>query len=209
MSRESASSLILCFVFFGSDVGSGSQIKPSPPPGISQEKNKTAASPPWIKFTQESAGFSILFPATPVESVDSFQQDSVTVPTHMYNLKVGEAMYFVVRMGDVPENLASSTFLESFFNNAYKIFFGYTTKDGKEEITNITNQRAVSLGNYLGHHYESECGPKTPTNAEPCGVILRVYKTNRSIYVLGLTGSKSILTVDHVNRFLDSFSITQ
>src|SRR6266496_2317544 len=97
--------------------------------------------------------------------------------------------------------------LDDFFNNAYKIFFEYKTKEGKKEITKITNQRELSLGGRPGLHYEAACGPYKDTSSGPCTSILRVYKSDRSIYIAGLTGPKSTLTADHVERFLGSFII--
>jgi len=172
-----------------------------------QEENKAAHTVPWIEFAPKGGGFAILFPGTPTEEVDSFQHGSLTLPSHMYSFKVGDVTYFVVRLGDVPERPDSSTFIDDIFNNAYKIFFEYTTKDGKKEITKFTNQRELSLAGRPGLHYETDCGPHKDTNSGSCIAILRVYKSGRSIFVVGLTGPKSILTVDHVERFLRSFSI--
>src|SRR5262245_64807347 len=111
----------------------------------------------------------------------------------MYNLEINNVTYFVLRFGDVPENTNSSKFLDNFFNDAYKIFFEYTTTDGKKEMTRITNQREFSQGGLIGRHYESDCGPYKTTTPDLCGVTLRVYKSTRSIFVVGLTGTKSII----------------
>ena len=209
MSNEAFCSLILTIAFLGvkSSAGFAAQTQEPGQTKLTQKKNQAASSVPWTRFAPKEAGFSILFPAAPAEDVDSFQQDSVSIPTHTYNLKNGELTYFVVRIGDVPENPNSTTLIDSVFNSAHKIFFGYTTKDGKEEMTKITSQREFSLGNYPGRHYESDCGPYKATSTGACGVILRVYKTSRSIYVVGLSGPKTAFTEDRANRFFDSFLI--
>jgi hypothetical protein len=209
MSKEVFSSLILIFASLGV-ISSGGFAAQTQEPGqtkITQKKNQPASSVPWTKFAPKEAGFSILFPSAPTEKVDSFQHESVSIPTHTYNLENGELTYFVVRVGDVPESSHSTTLIDGIFNNADKMFFGYTTKEGKEEMTKITNQREFSLGSYPGRHYESDCGPYKATSTGACGVILRVYKTSRSIYVVGLSGSKTAFTEDRANRFFDSFSI--
>jgi hypothetical protein len=148
MSKGAFSSLILIFTSLGVNpsTGFGTQTQEPSQTKIVQKKNQTASSVPWTKFAPKEAGFSILFPTAPAENVDSFQQESLSIPTHMYNLENGELTYFVVRIGDVPENSHSTNLLDSIFNNAHKIFFGYTTKEGKEELTKITNQRELFLG---------------------------------------------------------------
>jgi hypothetical protein len=211
MSKEAFTSLILIFASLGVKSSAGFATKTQEPSQtkITQKKNQIASSVPWTKFASKEAGFSILFPTAPAENVDSFQQESLSIPTHMYNLENGELTYFVVRIGDVPENSRSPKLIDIVFNNAHKMFFGYTTKDGKEEMTKLTNQREFSLGNYPGRHYESDCGPYKATSTGACGVILRVYKTSRSIYVVGLSGPKTAFREDRANRFFDSFLIIQ
>ena len=211
MSKDAFSSLILIFAFLGVKSSAGLAAKTQEPSQtkITQKKNQTASSVPWTKFAPKEAGFSILFPTAPAENIDSFQPESLSIPTHVYNLENGELTYFAVRIGDAPENSYSTTLIDRVFNNAHKMFFGYTTKDGKEAMTRVTNQREFSLGNYPGRHYESDCGPYKATSTGPCVVIRRVYKTSRSIYVVGLSGTKTAFTEDRADRFFDSFLIIQ
>jgi hypothetical protein len=174
-----------------------------------QERNQDTPAPPWVKIAPKGAEFSILFPTAPQENVDKVEEDSVTTPVHGYDLTVGEVLYFVLAIGEFGEKPDSSEIIDIFFNNAYKIIIGVTEKDGKQALTPNLNQREITLGRYQGRHYESDCGPYKATNAANCGVILRVYKTNRRVYVVGISGPKAKLSENQASKFLDSFSIKQ
>jgi hypothetical protein len=174
-----------------------------------QESNQDTPAPSWVKLAPQGAEFSILFPATPKENVDKVQEDSVTIPMHAYELTVGEVLYFVLAIGGFVDKPDSSELIDLFFNNAYQIILGVTEKDAKQALPPNINQREIALGGYQGRQYESDCGPYKATKAGSCQVILRVYKTNRSVYVVGISGPKAKLSENQASKFLDSFSINQ
>jgi hypothetical protein len=173
-----------------------------------QQSNQDKPAPPWVKVAPKGAEFSILFPTAPQENVDKVQEDSVTIPMQAYELTVGEVLYFVLAIGG-GEKPDSSEMIDLFFNNAYKIILGVAEKDGKQAPIPNINQQEINLGRYPGRQYESDCGPFKATRAGSCGVILRVYKSNRSVYVVGLSGPKAKLTENQSSKFLESFSINQ
>ncbi len=175
--------------------------------GASLGSNQKAQIVSWTRFAPKDAGFTVLLPSAPKEAKDNSLLDSVSVPTVLYSANADGVKYFVGRIGDMPEKLVEKGRLDEWFNHADEIYFEYKTKDGKSGST-LKSQKDISLDGYAGREYEADCGPYNKTDTQPCIVRMRVYKVGHSIFVIGLSGPTSILSTEHINKFLQSFTLT-
>ena len=69
-----------------------------------------------------------------------------------------------------------------------------------------TSKKNIQLGKYPGYEYNSVCGPYKK-DIEPCKIILRVYKGERRIYLVGLSGPDAKLPEEDINNFFSSFKV--
>jgi hypothetical protein len=107
----------------------------------------------------------------------------------------------------MPEKLIKTGYLDAWFDHADKIYFEFEAKDGKSNST-LRSQRDITLEGYAGREYEADCGPYNKPDTQSCIVRMRVYKVGHSIFVIGLSGPTSILSTEHINKFLQSFTLS-
>jgi hypothetical protein len=169
--------------------------------------NQSKNSNGWATFSPKMGDFSIQLPGVPEETQDHFVLSSTKVDMYGFTFRKDGVGFFILRIGDIPAALIEKGYLDSLFENAYKILLEYKTKDGQTHILE-TSQKKIQLGNYLGYEYNSGCGPYKK-DIEPCKTILRVYKVERRIYLVGLSGPDTKLPKADIDKFFSSFSVVK
>ncbi|MDT5123693.1 MAG: hypothetical protein QOC96_3175 [Acidobacteriota bacterium] len=175
-----------------------------------QEKKtgeQKAQSSSWIKVAPKDAGFSVLMPSTPKEMIDSVVYGSIKVPASLYMAKMGDASFFAGRVGNFPEQLVTAGYVTGLFENAHRVFFETKGEDGKTNTLPFT-KHDISLNGYSGREYVADCGPYKKNDA-PCNNTIRVYKVGDNLFIVGMSGTKSILSVELTEKFFSSFTLTQ
>lgn len=172
---------------------------------LSNNQNIESAS--WIKVSPKGAGFSVLMPGTPKEDIAAVEIASKKVPSLSYMVNIGESSFYAQRWGDFPEELVKAGYLDTLFNNVHKVLFEEKGKDGRITSVQFT-QRNISLGPYTGREYQAECGPYKKISG-PCGSTIRVYKVDRSLFVVGMVGLKQVQLGEQTAKFFSSFTLTR
>jgi hypothetical protein len=171
-----------------------------------QEAAQNLSPPSWTEFKPQDGGFSILMLSSPASNPDTIKLDSSTVSVTEYDYTTGQTVYLVLRLGDFQENYLDRKPVAEWFDWASRLLLEYTN-EGKPELPKIFEQRDLSLDKYPGRLYETECGPYKKGGSESCEVSLRIYKVERSIYIIGLVRPKASLPANQVNRYFGSFKL--
>jgi len=183
--------------------GGGSLDNLSLPSTTTHVSAATASAGVWQMFAPEGAGFSVLLPGTPEESTRAGrEQGTVNALFRGYRLAAGGVKYELTRTPPLPEQLtAHPDFQNKFFEEL---------KGGMTEALQALNPRAkfrlaahqaISLGGFEGREYEYAAAGHRAA--------VRVFLVNNSIYALTVLGPKSELSPETINRFLNSFAVTQ
>jgi hypothetical protein len=85
----------------------------------------------WITFAPKTGDFSVRLPGQPTESLEYMDFKSMKIELVRFSYLKNDVGFFIVRIGDLPEELVTNGYLEFFFENAYKKLLGYKTKEGK------------------------------------------------------------------------------
>lgn len=170
----------------------------------SEQKIQTAS---WVKVTPQGAGFSVLMPGAPKETIDTVIYGSFKVPTSIYTVTTGKAGFYVGRIGDFPEQLVTAGYIDGLYDNIHRVFFEGKDKDGKTDTMPFT-RRDISLDGFGGREYVAGCGPYKEADA-PCNNTIRVYKVGDSLFIIGVGGPKSILSTELTDKFFKSLVLTK
>lgn len=180
-------------------------------PLVKAQEQKTSEqkvqSDSWIKVAPKDVGFTVLMPAAPQERLSSMEIAAMKVPAFSYTANIGKTTFLVAKWGEFPEQLVTAGYLTVWFDNAHKIFFETKGEDGKKDTMPFT-QRDISLSGYSGREYVADCGPYKKID-EPCSNTIRIYKVERSLFVLAVAGPKSTVTAERVDKFFSSFALTK
>ena len=149
----------------------------------------------WMTFAPEGAGFAVSVPAMPEETTQGGQLRS-------YRLAAEGLKYEIGRTGQMPEQLVSQpVYVEKFFAGARHGLVAALEQSNRQIKFRLVSEQAVSLDGYEGREYEFD--------AEGHRAVARLFLIERSIYALSVLGAKSDMTPAKVNKFLDSFALTQ
>jgi hypothetical protein len=164
----------------------------------------TAGTPgAWLTFAPEGAGFSVSLPGMPDEGALAGRQGGqVPGQFYSYRLAAGGLKYEVVRTPPLPAQLVSQPgFADKFFATATENLTRALLAENPNIKFQLVAEQTISLDGYEGRELEfAAAGHRA---------LARVFLIERSLYGLGVLGTKSDMTPDKVNRFLNSLALTQ
>jgi hypothetical protein len=157
----------------------------------------------WQTFAPEGAGFSVSLPGLPEEPTQAGRASGqLSGQFRTYRLASGGLEYELGRTGQLPEQLISQPgFLDKFFAHASQNITVALSQQSQQIKYKLVSEQAISLDGYEGREYEFA--------AEGHRAVARLFIVERAIFTLSVIGSKSEMTPATVNRFLNSFALTQ
>jgi hypothetical protein len=156
----------------------------------------------WQTFAPEGAGFSVSLPGMPDEPARAGGQTAAAAQFRNYRLAAGGLKFEIGRTGQLPEQLVSrADYVEKFFAGAAEGITAALSRENQQLKFKLVSEEAVSLDGYEGREFEfAAAGHRA---------VARLFLVERSIYGLSIIGANSEMTAENVNRFLDSFALTQ
>jgi hypothetical protein len=158
----------------------------------------------WQTFAPEGAGFSVSLPGLPEERgrAGHAGRDGSAAQFRNYQLTSGGLKYEIGRTGQLPEQLLSQPdYMERFFAGASQGIAAALARENQQIKYKLVSEQTISLDGYEGREYEFA--------AEGHRAVARLFLIERSIYGLSVIGAKSVMTPEHVERFLNSFALAQ
>jgi hypothetical protein len=157
----------------------------------------------WQTFAPEGAGFSVSLPGMPEEVKQAGREGGQPAAQFRgYRLTAGGLEYDLGRMGQMPEQLFSQLgFADKIFTYASQNIAAALSRKNPQIKFKLVSEQAISFDGYEGREYEFD--------AEGHRAVARFFIVERYIYTFGVVGAKSEMTPENVNRFLDSFALTQ
>lgn len=141
--------------------------------------------PPWAKFEPEGAGFSVLMPGKPVETVDK----RATYTLHSFTVQMGRGTYIASYSDYAPEvKLNPNTALTS-----------NRDKFNKSLKATLVSSREITLDGHTGLEFTSET-PAANVKSQLFLVGNRMYQTVTFVF-------KDVDETRHVDRFFESFKL--
>jgi hypothetical protein len=149
--------------------------------------NTPAQSEPsgWITLAPEGAGFSILFPSKPIESVD--KKTSFTL--HSFNITAGRATYIASYSDYLPGKLDPATALTA-----------NRDKFNKSLQATLVSSREITADGHTGIEFTSET-PAANVKSQMFLIGNRMYQTVAFVF-------RDADETRNVDRFFDSFKLT-
>ena len=141
--------------------------------------------PGWTTLAPEGAGFSILFPGKPVETVD--KKTSFTL--HSFNLTAGRATYIASYSDYLPGKLDPATALTA-----------NRDKFNKSLQATLISSREITIDGHTGIEFTSET-PAADVKSQLFLIGDRMYQTVTFVF-------RDVDETRNVNRFFDSFKLT-
>ena len=161
----------------------------------------TTAATTWLTFAPEGGGFAVSVPGMPEETTQG-ARSQLPASFRSYRLAAGGLKYELGRMGQVPEQLVSQPeYVEKFFAGARQGIIAALAQANQHIKFRLVSEQAISLDGYEGREYEFE--------AEGHRAVARLFLVERSIFAMSVLGAKSEMTPDNVNKFLNSFALTE
>jgi hypothetical protein len=161
------------------------------------------AATAWQTFAPEGAGFSVSLPGLPEETTRAGRESAQPATQgRSYKLIYGGLKYEVGRTGQLPEQFMSRhDYVEKFFVSAARGIEAALARENAQIKFKLVSEQTISLEGYEGREYEFD--------AEGHRAVARLVLMERSIFGLSVTGAKSEMTDENVNRFFNSFALTQ
>ena len=158
---------------------------------------------PWQTFAPQGAGFSVSLPGLPEESALAGRESGQAgVQVSNYRLVAGGLEYDLGRMGQLPEQLFSQPgFTDTFFAHAAQNISAALARKNQQIKYKLVSEQPVSYDGYEGREYEFAAAEHR--------VVARIFLVERFVFAFSVLGAKSEMTPENVNRFLDSFALTQ
>ena len=157
----------------------------------------------WLTFAPEGAGFSVSLPGLPEEPTRAGRESGqLSSQFRNYRLAAGSLKYELGRTGQMPEQLISQPgYVERFFAGAAQGLAAALARENGQIKFKLASAEAVALDGYEGREYEFA--------AEGHRAVARLFLVEGSIFALSVIGPKTEMTPENVNRFLNSFALTQ
>jgi hypothetical protein len=157
----------------------------------------------WQTFAPEGAGFSVSLPGLPEEPTQAGRASGqLASQFRSYRLTSGGLKYEIGRTGQLPEQFVSRPeYVEKFFEGASQGITAALARENQQIKFKLVSEQAISLDGYEGREYEFD--------AEGHRAVARLFLIERSLYGFSVIGPKSEMTPENVNRFLNSFALTQ
>jgi hypothetical protein len=173
---------------------------PSTTARVASASNGTSA---WQTFAPEGAGFSVSLPGLAEETTRAGRESGqLSTQFRNYRLTAGGLEYDLGRMGQLPEQLFSQPgFVDKLFAQASQNMTTALARKNQQIKFKLVSEQTISFDGYEGREYEFD--------AEGHRAVARLFLVERSIYAFSVLGPKSEMTPENVNRFLDSFALTQ
>jgi hypothetical protein len=161
------------------------------------------AATAWQTFAPEGAGFSVSLPGMPEEPTRAGRESGQTAAQfRSYRLISGGLKFEIGRTGQLPEQFVSRPeYVEKFFLGASQGITAALARENAQVKFKLVSEQTISLDGYEGREYEFD--------AEGHRAVARLLLIERSIFGLSVIGAKSEMTAENVNRFLNSFALTQ
>lgn len=158
---------------------------------------------PWQTFAPQGAGFSVSLPGLPEESAHAGRESGQPgAQVSNYRLIAGGLEYDLGRMGQLPEQILSQPgFTDTFFAHSAQSIVAALARKNPQIKFKLVSEQPVSYDGYEGREYEFAAAEHR--------VVARVFLIERFVFALSVLGAKSEMTPGNVNRFLDSFALTQ
>jgi len=159
-----------------------------------EAKSKSSEGATWKEFRSSEGAFSVLMPGTPEESTETLSTEIGPLNLHSFTVNQRERSYGVV-YADYPEALVQNTDPEGILDGARD---GAVAKvQGK-----LLSESFIDLDNHPGREIKVESSDRTAT------LRARVYLVNNRLYQTVWAGPKEDSSSEEVDRFLDSFELT-
>ena len=157
----------------------------------------------WQTFAPEGAGFSVSLPGPPEEPTRAGRESGQSAAQfRSYRLASGGLKYELGRTGQMPEQLLSRPdYVEKFFRGAAQGITAALAQENRQLGFKLVSEETVSLDGYEGREYEFA--------AEGHRAVARLFLVDGAIFALSVIGPKSEMTPENVDRFLNSFALTQ
>jgi len=157
----------------------------------------------WQTFAPEGAGFSVSLPGLPEETTRAGRESvQPAAQGRSYKLVSGGLKYEIGRTGQLPEQFMSRPdYVEKFFVGAAQGIEAALARENGQIKFKLVSEQTISLEGYEGREYEFD--------AEGHRAVARLVLMERSIFGLSVIGAKSEMTDENVNRFFNSFALTQ
>jgi hypothetical protein len=155
---------------------------------------------PWQTFAPQGADFSVSLPGQPEEVTLVGREGGQ--PGRNYRLTAGGLEYDLGHMGKLPEQLfAQPGFTDKFFAHSAQSIAAALARKYQQIKYKLVSEQPVSYDGYEGREYEFAAAGQR--------VVARLFLVEGSLFALSVLGAESEMTPENVNRFLDSFALTQ
>ena len=158
------------------------------------------ASSSWREFAPEGVGFSVMMPGLPEEMSKNMTPGPRSIEMREYRLRADASEYLIgVALNFPAELMQQPGFADRYFQMLPTAMI--KSAENASKHYSLVSQRAVSLQDYAGRQFKFDSPDYTCT--------MRVFLTDRSVYVISVESLKAAPPAEGVEKFFSSFSLKE
>ncbi len=147
----------------------------------------------WQSFESEDGRFSVSFPGTPEEQVESVTTAIGTIETQFF-VVTQKDMAYSVNLADYPPEVIAAEDIQQMLDGA---------RDGAVSNVNgeLLEEKELVLNGHPGREF------KVKVEDEDIVVRARIYLVNERLYVVQALSTERLASSEDIEKFLDSFQL--